>query len=194
MKASDSLPPHTGTQVPAVDTDGKQTVASSAPDGERSDEHGRVFARFPWMRMWLLVLLLSGIGIGGEETIWRSYGLRPSVGNSTELWRFWRDRVYEVDGNIVVLVGASRMQTAFRPQSLFERIPDTRLVQLAVYAGGSPIGTLLDLADDSEFRGVVICDLIAPPGSKRSRTVHNSPVGRTSASQGAVRLVRTIHS
>lgn len=115
---------------------------------------------FPWMRTWLLVLLISGIALGSEEAFWRSRGHRADVSDSRDLWHFWRQRVH--GENIVVLLGTSRMLGAFSPVVLDERCPRYSSVQLAVAGNRSPIGTLLHLSADESFSGIVICSLLPP--------------------------------
>lgn len=134
-------------------------------DGQRLDGVGPPTVtppRLPWGRALVLSVVIASVALGGEEAFWRSLGHRPSVSsNTTNHWRFWRQQANR-RGRTVVLIGASRIQTAFCIETFSQRFPDHRVVQLGVYAGGSPIGTLQELSEDEEFSGIVICDVLAP--------------------------------
>ena len=54
------------------------------------------------------------------------------------------------------------MQSGVVADVLRGRLPECEVVQLAKYAGGSPIGVLRVLAADNRFRGIVVCDAIEP--------------------------------
>jgi len=121
--------------------------------------------QLPSCRTLLLGFVLGIVALGADECFWRLRGFRPSVSEDNhgrQLWRHWRERIHKRSGKVVVSLGASRIQSAFAPETFRERYPDHQFVQLAEYAGGSPFGTLKDLADDPSFQGIVICDVIAP--------------------------------
>ena len=118
--------------------------------------------RLAWVRILLLALGLFAGAVGGLEGYWRSQGLRPSVPDDTNLWRFWRTRVYEPRGKVVVFLGTSRIRSDIDLQTLATRAPTFRSVQLGVNGDVSPLGTLRSLALDPRFRGVVVCELASP--------------------------------
>jgi hypothetical protein len=116
----------------------------------------------PWSRIVLLALLLASGLIGGLEAHWRLEGHRPNVPDSKELWYFWRQRIYSTDGKVIVLLGTSRIQSDISLETMRERFPDYRVVQLGISGAHSCIGLLQDLAEDSAFKGIVVCELDTP--------------------------------
>jgi predicted DCC family thiol-disulfide oxidoreductase YuxK len=115
-----------------------------------------------WLRLWVLAGMIFSISLGGLEAYWRSQGSLPSVADSKDLWCFWRQRVYRDDGRVVVLLGTSRMMADVSPQALRRLLPDYSVVQLAVRGPNGPIGTLVDLARDPRFKGVIVCSFLEP--------------------------------
>jgi hypothetical protein len=116
----------------------------------------------PWLRIWLVAVVVLVVSIGSLEAFWRSQGLRPSVPDTVDLWRFWRTRVYEPRGNVLVFLGTSRVRSDVDTETLARSLPAFRSVQLGVNGDRGPIGTLRSLALDPGFRGIVICELAAP--------------------------------
>lgn len=128
----------------------------------QSDTFAAPSPPFPWLRAWLLIVLVAATGIAGQEAVWRSRGYLPTVPDSQELWSYWRQRVYRDDGRVIVLLGTSRMQADVPPACLRRRFPDYRVVQLAVATTAGPCATLRELAHDQRFKGVVICEMLPP--------------------------------
>lgn len=111
-----------------------------------------------WLLVWPLALLLAALGLGAVEWHWRGLDYRPKVLDSMQLWSLQRDRVYG-DGRVpLVLLGASRIEFGVDPAVLAEHLPGYRPLMLAI-DGHYPIATLRDLAADTDFRGVVLCDV-----------------------------------
>jgi len=107
---------------------------------------------------WVVTIVLAAGMLGGWETLLRRNGARPAVVDDKYLWAWHRDRVYTDDRIPVVLVGASRIQCGFSPE-VFERLyPRYRVRSLAV-DGSSPVPTLLDLAADEDFKGIILCSI-----------------------------------
>jgi hypothetical protein len=113
-------------------------------------------------RIFLLTLVLLTSWIGGLEAYWRSQGFLPNVPDSVGLWSFWRTRIYEPRGNVLVFLGTSRIRADVDLDTLAHTLPAFRSVQLGVSGDVSPMGTLQSLALDPHFHGVVICELAAP--------------------------------
>ena len=109
-----------------------------------------------WGRTWLAGLMLTVVTLGGVEAFWRHAGHRPSVVDGIEWWAFHRSLLESSSPKILALLGSSRIQLAISPSTLRNRFPEYRVVQLAV-GGQGPLAALRDLADESHFRGVVIC-------------------------------------
>ncbi len=104
---------------------------------------------------WALTLLLAGAIFAGAEWATRRLGFVPSVTDDRALWAAQRDRLRTGDTrNTVAVLGTSRM-LRFQPTVLADACPGTETVLLGV-AGQRPLGALRDLADDENFRGVVI--------------------------------------
>lgn len=117
------------------------------------------------LRTWLVTLLIYCSVIGCLENSGRRGGFRPSVIDAigrSELWYFWRQRVYGNDGKVVVLVGTSRMTSDVSLDALKACLPGHRVVQLGLNGTKSPIGVLQDLAADTSFVGLVICEIDTP--------------------------------
>lgn len=120
----------------------------------------RAGSRVPWLRVWACAFCLTATALGSEEAFWRSEGFRPSVSASKDLWHFWRERTKGDDGNVIVFLGTSRMRAAFDPDTISEIIPSHEVVQLGIDGRGSHIPILRGLANDEQFRGIVVCSLL----------------------------------
>ena len=113
-----------------------------------------------WLGTWLLAIVLAVAACGFVEAHWRALGYRPNILDSRQLWAQQRERVDRGRGITLALLGASRTEFGIDPKRLRERLPKYRPVMLAVDAH-YPLATLRDLAEDENFRGVVLCDLDA---------------------------------
>ncbi len=74
-------------------------------------------------------------------------------------WATVRDSIYDSDGKVIVLLGASRMQLDINTDLLRKRYPNYTIAQLAVN-GRPPMMALKDLADDPKFKGIAICSVM----------------------------------
>jgi len=110
----------------------------------------------PWGRTWLVAVVAIALGALGIEALARHRGYQPSVKDDEYAWAIQRARA---DGSqrTVALLGTSRILLAFSPQAFAQALPDWTYVQLAI-DGSQPAGSLIDLARDPDFRGVVIVD------------------------------------
>jgi hypothetical protein len=81
--------------------------------------------------------------------------------DTPELWAFWRHQASGTQKSIV-MIGTSRLEAGVSVQVFKEQCPDYRIIQLSVAGDKSPIGTLEDLAADTGFRGIVLCDFETP--------------------------------
>lgn len=110
-------------------------------------------------------LVLAVVLLAGIEGVLRVAGHQPSVIDTPDLWALHRAKVPSGIQNHVVVLGFSRIQLGFSPAEFREERPNFGVTQLAIN-GRHPIAALRDLADQSEFSGVVICD-ITPAGFSR---------------------------
>jgi hypothetical protein len=70
--------------------------------------------------------------------------------------------VYSRDGKVIVFAGTSRIAAGISLATMRKCLPDYKVVQLGIPGDGSCVGLLEDLADEPDFRGIVICDLDTP--------------------------------
>ena len=103
-------------------------------------------------------LLLSLVA---TELVLRLLGHLPSVIDDRDLWAFHRQRIDEADEYAVVLLGGSRIQLGVSLETLCSDRGRTHVTQLAI-DGTSPMATLRDLAQHSQFSGLVVCSLFEP--------------------------------
>lgn len=127
-----------------------------------SDSKAEEFGGRSWILTWAFTLALFFAGMLTAESAWRHLGYRPSAVDSPALWKFWYDRAVDGGPRTIALIGTSRIQAGISTGVIRNRLPDYRVVQLAKYASGSPIGVLRALASDDRFNGIVICDTIEP--------------------------------
>lgn len=128
----------------------------------RSPKRESKAPKLPWGRALFFATVLFACSAGGLEAYWRAQGVWPQVPDSVALWSYWRRQVYEPAGSVLVFLGTSRVRADIDLETLSHALPAFRCVQLGVNGNVSPIGTLRSLADDPEFRGIVICELAAP--------------------------------
>ncbi len=93
----------------------------------------------------------------GWEAFLRERGHTPELVDDADLWSEWREQATGED--VVVLLGSSRIQLGIVPARLSERLHGRRVIQLAV-DGAAPFAALEDLANDEEFRGLILLSLV----------------------------------
>jgi len=106
-----------------------------------------------WLAIWVLAVLFLLGSLLGYEWLLKTRGFKPSVEVTQDLWSWNRSRASQ--DNALVLVGASRIQLAIDIETLREQWPDKHIASLAVN-GSFPMSTLIDLAADEEFNGLVL--------------------------------------
>ncbi len=110
-----------------------------------------------WGRTWLATLILLGLLIVSAEFALRSFGFMPSVDPDGISWLAERARL-RVDST--VLIGTSRMQSNLDPETwVNETGASQRPVNLAL-AGTSAKTIFEALADDPEFHGTILYDVV----------------------------------
>ena len=120
-----------------------------------SDEEVALPARVP-TRLLLAAVALAGVLLAVLEVGWRHAGFRAMPRDTLQLWALERSRV---DGtrHVAAIVGSSRAQLGLDPRVIADEL-HLPTHQLAI-TGGSPLPVLQDLANDDEFRGLVICEV-----------------------------------
>lgn len=113
-----------------------------------------------WALAWLVALVVAVALVGAVELHWRALGHRPNIRDSAQLWSIERDRAYAVDRTPLLLLGASRIEFAIDMKLLKDLLPKYQPVMLAQNAH-YPLAALRDLANDTRFSGVVLCDIEA---------------------------------
>lgn len=114
----------------------------------------------PWLWTWVAAIVLAAGILAGYETLLRRHGHRPSIVDDINLWAHYRGQAANNNPQTVALLGASRIQMGFHTQTFRDAFPDHTLINLAIN-GTSPVATLKDLAQDPNFRGLVICSIFA---------------------------------
>lgn len=122
-----------------------------------SSFNDRVFSG-QWGRTWIAALFAVALVLGGMEVYWRSGGHVPGVVDDMELWSLHRSRVRGGEDDAIVLLGASRIQLDLSMEVLREIFPDSNILQLAI-DGKHPLAALRDLAENTEFSGIVLCSI-----------------------------------
>jgi len=112
----------------------------------------------PWIKTWVLALLLAAGTLGAYEAFWRSRGFAPSVTDDARLWCLARSRLHKNDPHQIVLIGASRSQLGIDTETLAEAFGGRQPIQLSVQ-GSSCLPVLRYLSEEKSFRGIVVCDV-----------------------------------
>jgi hypothetical protein len=107
-----------------------------------------------WRKIYLVVAILSLGSVLGAELYWRHLSYRPTVVDDKNLWSVHRQRISDNPQTLAVL-GASRIQLGFSPEVFHALYPDWTLANLTINAN-YPVAALADLADNTEFNGVVL--------------------------------------
>ena len=111
-----------------------------------------------WALTWLVTGILFAGSVIGLELGVRAHGYKPSINEDAYSWALERPRASDRSPNTIAILGASRILLAFSPVAFRERLPHHTFVQLA-YQSTAPVGTLRDLALDTDFRGVALVDI-----------------------------------
>ncbi|HSZ34783.1 MAG TPA: hypothetical protein VK772_15810 [Puia sp.] len=106
-------------------------------------------------RAGLFALLLSFIVILSWEIHLRNQGNEISYDDNEAMWANKRAMVYEPSDKAVVFIGSSRMKFDLDIPT-WESITGKHAIQLA-NVGSDPVPYLMDLADDKNFKGKIIC-------------------------------------
>ena len=102
----------------------------------------------------LTALAVCLVLMTGWELYWRAFDVAPSYRNSEGLWAIQRRRIDRGEGNKTVLTGSSRMYFDLQLEA-WETESGERPIQLSL-EGTSPVTVMESLADDEDFRGILI--------------------------------------
>lgn len=112
-----------------------------------------------WRKTWALAVGLVVAFSSVVEHGLRAQGRLPWVGDDRDLWSSRRSKVVG-DRSAIALIGTSRMHVGLATDVFRRRFPGRPIAQLAI-DGAAPLPALRDLADDPDFRGLAICELVA---------------------------------
>ena len=128
-------------------------MPSSTSSSDRRIPGGR------WGVTMLATAIVSLSAVIAIELVVRARGFRPSVKDDEYLWASERVRASDSSPTTMAILGSSRILLAFSPSAFREELPRWKYVQLAVQ-GSRPLGALIELALDPEFRGVALVDIV----------------------------------
>jgi hypothetical protein len=110
-----------------------------------------------WLGAVLFALLLGGL----QEAAFRHGGHKPAVADNATTWAMQRRKLEQSDTTKqIAIVGASRAQMGLNPQVMEQQLPGYCAVMLAV-DGSNCLSTLDDLANNSTFKGTILCSFNA---------------------------------
>jgi hypothetical protein len=107
-----------------------------------------------WRKIYLVTAILALGSVLCAELYWRHLSYRPTVVDDKNLWSVHRQRISDKPQTLAVL-GASRIQLGFSPEVFHSLYPDWTLSNLTINAN-YPVAALADLADNTDFMGVVL--------------------------------------
>ena len=108
----------------------------------------------PWVRVWIVALVVVGVVAGIWEYALREAGLGPQYVDNRALWADTRHRLNSAGPDAIVLLGASRHQRAVDVETL-SAATGRPVFQLSL-EGTSALPLLENLAADPRFRGTVV--------------------------------------
>jgi hypothetical protein len=113
--------------------------------------------------------LLALFLLSAWEYFWRTRGFTPTLEDSAQLWTEQRLDANRAGKRALALVGSSRFQLGLDPRVLHDALPSYSPFQLAM-DGSGPLPALRNLAEDAEFRGSVLVEVLPssffPAGSE----------------------------
>ncbi len=107
-------------------------------------------------KTWVVAIVIVCLALGVWELFWRFQGFLPSVEDDMNIWQLQRSKVSaEIP---LIIMGSSRAQLGLHPDVIMARL-DVEPVNLSV-DGNPPFSVLKDVAENTEFKGIVICSVL----------------------------------
>jgi hypothetical protein len=128
--------------------------------GRRLEAPLRAVPAAPWGRVSVLFALVVVLSMAGWEAYWRSQRFRPSYRNSDGLWAMTRTRLDREGPEGTVMIGSSRVLFDMHLEAWREETGSFPF-QLAL-EGTNPRPVLTHLANESDFRGLLVVGVTPP--------------------------------
>lgn len=122
-----------------------------------SSNYVRPIPDVPWRSVLTAVVVLTAAATVAWELRARAEGYGPTLNDTSDLWAENRSAVKP---DSIVLVGTSRLLFDIDLDEM-ERAFGQRPIQLAI-PGSSPFPILANLAEDKNFRGTIVLDIVPP--------------------------------
>ena len=119
----------------------------------------KISSKKDWILAWCGTIFLTFVILWMVEIFWRSAGHVPKVIDDKSLWALERSKINFNNPKTVLLLGKSHIQVGFALDTFNFMCPDYQILQLAIAAGGSPVAVLNDLAVNTDFNGIIICEM-----------------------------------
>lgn len=110
-----------------------------------------------WGKSWIVALAITLLALGSLELFWRSREHKPAIVDDQRLWSLQRSKIGKTAKEIALL-GSSRMQLDISLITLHELAPEHNIINLSI-DNSCANAVLKDLADDTNFKGKVLCDI-----------------------------------
>lgn len=135
------------------------------PSSTSSSDPEPVFHRripeLSWPRVAVMAAVLAAAGVGAWEAGWRiGEGYEISYRNSDGQWADVRRRVDRAEPSATVFIGSSRTQFDI-DLDVWRELTGVHGIQLAL-EGSNPLPILTELADDGDFRGLLVVGITPP--------------------------------
>jgi hypothetical protein len=111
-------------------------------------------------KSFILTLFLIFCFIAGLEGYWRSRGFSTTYNDDKVLWATKRKEIYKTSDHATVFIGSSRIKFDLDIPT-WEKLTGEEAIQLAI-VGTSPRPVLRHLANDENFKGKLIIDMMEP--------------------------------
>ncbi|MCB0323129.1 MAG: hypothetical protein KDD69_06125 [Bdellovibrionales bacterium] len=113
-----------------------------------------------WAKVWWRAVILVVACLLLLEWSLRVHGYRPTVTDDFDLWALQRERIDSLDSTSIALLGSSRISIDVSLETVTELLPDYAVVQLGVIGRGDSLATLADIAENTDFKGVVLVSVV----------------------------------